>query len=211
MTRSSQLPAGSDLNRPSCSETKMLLVEARKAFSRGWVNLGYTLSDRKNTTDGWNDFSTQVDPNSEDFSSEWGPAAWDERHRLTATGGVDLPYGLNITAKTVYSSARPYSAYTGTDDNGDGNPDSQLNDRPPGERRNTRRGPDFFRTDLGIRWTPPLTRRGQVGVIFNLYNIFNATNLNPVSVNVNMLSPTFGQALAAFPGRQAELGVQVRY
>ena len=193
------------------AEAKMLLVEIRKAFSRGWVNLSYTLADRKNTTDSWNDFSTQVDPNSIDFSSEWGPASWDERHRLIATGGVDLPHGLNITAKTVYSSARPYSAYTGTDDNGDGNPDSQLNDRPAGEARNTRRGPDFFRTDLGFRWSPTLRGRAQIGIIANVYNLFNNTNLIPTSVNVNLLAPTFGQALAAFPKRQVEVGVQVRY
>ncbi|MCH7564939.1 MAG: TonB-dependent receptor [Gemmatimonadetes bacterium] len=193
------------------AEAKMLLVEIRKAFSRGWVNLSYTLADRKNTTDGWNDFSTQVDPNSIDFSSEWGPAAWDERHRLIATGGVDLPYGLNITAKTVYSSARPYSAFTGTDDNGDGNPDSQLNDRPAGERRNTRRGPDFFRTDLGFRWSPTLRGGTQIGIIANVYNLFNTTNLDPTSVNVNMLAPTFGQALAALAKRQLEVGVQIRY
>ena len=103
------------------------------------------------------------------------------------------------------------SAYTGTDDNGDGNWDRQLNDRPPGELRHARRGPDFFRTDLGFRWSPTLRGGTQIGVIANVYNLFNNTNLIPTSVNVNLLAPTFGQALQAFPKRQMEVGVQVQY
>ena len=193
------------------AEAKMLMIEARKRFSDGWVSLAYTLADRKNNTDGWNDFTAQVDPSSEDFSSEWGPAAWDERHRFTATGGADLPYGISFTAKLVANSARPFSAYTGTDDNGDGNPDNRLNDRPAGEGRNERRGPNFFRTDLSLRWTPTIGGGARVGILANVYNLFNRTNLNPLSVNRNLLSPTFGDALSAFPKRQLELGVQVSH
>ena len=50
-----------------------------------------------------------------------------------------------------------------------------------------------------------------MGVILNVYNVFNTTNLDPATVNVNLLAPTFGQALGAFAKRQVELGVQVGY
>jgi outer membrane receptor protein involved in Fe transport len=193
------------------AEAKMLMIEASKSFSGGWVRLAYTLADRKNNTDAWNDFSAQVDPSSEDFSSEWGPAAWDERHRLTATGGADLPHGVSFSAKLIANSARPWSAYTGTDDNGDGNPDGRLNDRPAGEGRHTRRGPNFFRTDVSLRWTPTIGGGGRVAIMANVYNLFNRTNLAPTSLNRNLLSPSFGEALAALPKRQLELSVQVSH
>ena len=49
-----------------------------------------------------------------------------------------------------------------------------------------------------------------IGLMFNVYNVFNTTNLNPESVVTDMLSESFGQALAARAKRQVELGVQIR-
>jgi outer membrane receptor protein involved in Fe transport len=185
---------------------KLLLIQATKSFGSGWVDLSYTLADRKTTSDVWFQRVPQVDPGDEDFSSELGPAAWDERHRLVGLAGVGLPWGFDLTVKTVYASGRPYTAVTGTDDNGD----LILNDRAPGEGRNARRGPDFFVVDLG------LTRPFQVGSAtvrprVNAYNLFNRTNLSPSSVAGNLQSPYFGQALGALPRRQVELGLEAEY
>ena len=188
------------------ANAKMLLVDVRKTFSRGWVSVNYTLADRQNTNDVWQDFVTQIDPNNEDFSSLLGPAIWDERHRLVGIGHIEILDALGVTGKTIYSSARPYNALTGTDDNFDG----FFNDVAPGEGRNSRRGPDFFLTDLSITWNAMPVGGRNIGLMFNVYNVFNTTNLDPESVVDDLLSESFGQALAARHKRQVELGVQIR-
>lgn len=190
---------------------KMLLVEARKRFPRGWFTVGYTLADRKDTNDTWGGpLVPQTDPDSLRLDEEWGPAAWDERHRLVATGGVELPFGLDAVGKVAYSSARPFTAITGRDDNGDG----QLNDRPPGEGRNARRGPDYFRTDLGLTWNRLSWGSARFGVVVNVYNLFNTTNgvLSSVQNIVgNPDLPPAGQPRAAYPKRQVEVGVHATW
>lgn len=69
---------------------KLLLLEARKSFPRGWVTIGYTLADRKTTNDAWGGRFSQVpqtDPDSLNLDREWGPrhgtsaAAWWPRER----------------------------------------------------------------------------------------------------------------------------------
>jgi hypothetical protein len=190
------------------AEAKMLMVEVRKRFSGGWFNVGYTLADRKSTNDTWNVNVPQTDPDDLDLDDEWGPAAWDERHRLVATGGVHLPLDVGVVAKVVYASARPFTALVPGDPNGDLDP---RNDRPPGEGRNTRRGPDYFRTDLGITWSPATWGAARFGLAINVYNLFNTTNGVPSSVQNIIGLPNFGQARAAYPGRQVEMGLQVRW
>ena len=190
------------------ADTKMLLLGVKKSFSRGWINLNYTLADRHNTNDSWEDIvPAPLDPADDDFSSNRAPAAWDERHRLIATGGTELPFGLSLAVKAIYASARPFTALTTDDLNGDG----QVNDRPPGEERNARSGPDFFRTDLGVEWNLPLSNRARIGVQLNVYNLFNTTNLQPESVVRSIESAVFGAAQNAFAGRQVEFGFRIGY
>lgn len=189
------------------ADAKMLLVEIRKDLPMGWLDVGYTLADRKNTSDSWNALVPLTDSESLDLDLEWGPAAWDERHRLVATGGVEL-LDIDLVTKMIYASARAFTAITGSNDNGDF---SSENDRPQGEGRNARRGPDFFRTDIGITWSRIEWRRARIAFKLNVYNLFNTRNGDPSSVQNNIQSPVFGQPLAALHGRQMEVGIQARW
>lgn len=191
------------------AEAKMLLLEARRAFLGGWFSVGYTLADRKNTNDTWGGgLVPQTDPDRLDLNEEWGPAAWDERHRLVGTGGIELPFGLSAVAKVVYSSARPFTAITGNNDNGD---TDAFNDRPPGEGRNARRGPDYFRADLRLTWAGAGPGSIRTTVELNAYNLFNHVNGMPSSVQNVVGAPRFGEALAAFPARQLEVGLRMEW
>ena len=96
-----------------------------------------------------------------------GPAAWDERHRLVGSGSVAILDDLSLSGKAIYSSAKPYTALTGTDDNLDGEPQGP-NDIPAGEGRNARRGPDYFRADLSIAWNPVLVGGRNVGLMLTM-------------------------------------------
>ena len=207
-TGARRFPAFSDIFQvlsEGRAEAKMLLVEVRKAFPRGWLDIGYTLSDRKNTNDAWGVLVPQTDLDNLDLGAEWGPTAWDERHRVVATGEIELPFDLGLAAKVIYSSVRPFTAITGMNDNGDF---SAQNDRPPGEGRNARRGPDFFRTDLGVTWDRGTWGAARIGLGLNIYNLFNTTNGDLSAVVNNIQSPLFGRPLAAFPGRQVEVGLR---
>ncbi|HSM36728.1 MAG TPA: TonB-dependent receptor [Longimicrobiales bacterium] len=188
------------------AEAKMLLLLVSKRFSRGRLDVGYTLADRKNTNDTWSGLVPQTDLDGPDLDAEWGPAAWDERHRVVATGALELPPGLGLVASVTYASARPFTAVTGRDDNGDG---ARFNDRPPGEGRNAHRGPDFFRADLGIAAGRLRVGPGRIGFELNVYNLFNTTNGDPASVGNIVGSALFGRPRAAFPKRQVEVGVRV--
>jgi hypothetical protein len=52
--------------------------------------------------------------------SEWGPTRLDERHRIVASGVIDLPYGFQLAPILQFATARPYTPITGFDINGDG-------------------------------------------------------------------------------------------
>jgi Carboxypeptidase regulatory-like domain/TonB dependent receptor-like, beta-barrel len=189
------------------NETRMLMASAEQRFERAWVNVSYTLADRRNTNDSWNDFVFgPLDPDLDDFSALEGRAAWDERHRVVATGGADLPFGLALSGKILYSSRRPYTALTIADLNQDGVP----NDRPPGEPRNAREGPDFFRVDAGAGWYFDMGASRQIGLQLNVYNLLNTTNHDPASIVTFLEAPDFGAPSVAFPKRVAEVGVSIR-
>jgi outer membrane receptor protein involved in Fe transport len=188
------------------ADGKMLIFRARKVFDFGGIDLHFTLADRKTTVDRYFDYVDVVPDTADDFSSEFGPADWDERHRVVVMADARLPLGFDAALKSVYSSARPFTAIDSVDHNGDG----LLNDRPPGEGRNARRGPDFFRIDLGLARSFRIGRTA-IAVQFNVYNLLNRANLNPSSVVENRVSPLFGRASTAFPRRQAEIGARVRF
>lgn len=186
----------------------MLLVEVRRAFPEGWFDIGYTLSDRKSTSDASGILLPQTDPDSLDLDTEWGPTAWDERHRLVATGGLDLPLDLGLVAKVIYASARPFTAITGRNDNGDLSLD---NDGPPGGETQCTTGTRFLphghrghvdTYDMGTSADRAASQRLQP---------LQHDNGDPSSVRNNLQSPLFGETLAAFPGRRMEVGLQARW
>jgi outer membrane receptor protein involved in Fe transport len=195
------------LNRGE-AETKMLILQLRKSFPQARIDLSYTLADRQATEDLiWSDYSPQVDPSSEDFSSDMGPVAWDERHRVVLAGQLRLPFGLNVGLAGIYASARPYNVVTGNDDNHD---NVWNNDRPPGVGRNSERGPDYLNVDLSLKQVFR-TSRGEVGLVANVYNLFNRTNYDARSVVINQQAASFGEPLGAYPKRQVEVGVELKY
>ena len=95
--------------------------------TRFYAALSYTLSKATNTTE---PDGNGVGPNQSIISrlgdEERGPSILDQRHRAVLTMNYQLPF--NITAGTLmqYASARPFSATTGVDNNGD----AINNDRP---------------------------------------------------------------------------------
>jgi hypothetical protein len=165
----------------------------------------YTLSRTENNTSGVNFFpASSLDP-----LAEWGPADFDQRHRVNVLGTFQLgiaKLGLALNA----ASGKPYSLTTGVDANHDG----LLNDRPAGIGRNTERAPGSVSADLSLSRDVFLSRakgeKGPTGTLaLNVYNVLNT--FNPSTVEGDESSPFFGQAIAALPSRRLQLAARVTF
>ena len=91
------------------------------------ASLSYTLSKATNTTE---PDGNGVAPNQGVIGrleeEERGPSLIDQRHRAVILLSYQLPFNVTVGTVTQLASARPFSATTGIDNNGDG----ANNDRP---------------------------------------------------------------------------------
>jgi len=101
------------------------------------VQIGGTVSWNMN----WAQDDNGTPMNNYDIASEWGRSQNDQRHRITGSLNIAVPWNLRFTFNQLgWQSGRPYNITTGTDLNGDGS----NNDRPAGFVRNSGTGPDTF-------------------------------------------------------------------
>ncbi|MGH9753532.1 MAG: carboxypeptidase regulatory-like domain-containing protein [Blastocatellia bacterium] len=82
----------------------------------------YILSKTRSDTDG----ESAAPADSHDWSSEWGPASNDQRHRVVFGGSFNLPGETRFSPLVQISSGRPFNITTGRDNNGD----TLFTDRP---------------------------------------------------------------------------------
>jgi Carboxypeptidase regulatory-like domain/TonB dependent receptor len=61
-----------------------------------------------------------IAPENQFAEGEYGPTRMDERHRIVLSGVIGLPWGFQLSPILQYGSARPFSANTGFDIDGDG-------------------------------------------------------------------------------------------
>src|SRR6185436_2000957 len=98
-----------------------------RGSSRMFASISYTLSKATNTfePDG-NGVGANQAIISRLGEDERGPSLLDQRHRAVITFSYQLPFNITAGTVTQFASARPFSATTGIDNNGDG----ANNDRP---------------------------------------------------------------------------------
>ena len=148
---------------------------------------------------GSTDFTTQgafAGPENQDGTeaplfddSEWGPTAYDERHRVTFAGSFPLPYGLSVAPILTAASARPYTAYGGFNQFGilqyikddSGNPAGPYNTR----------GDALFNLNARVTRTFELPQGQSADVFVEFYNLTNRSNFGN-SFNGNAFTPAFG-------------------
>ncbi|HKQ78304.1 MAG TPA: carboxypeptidase regulatory-like domain-containing protein [Blastocatellia bacterium] len=82
----------------------------------------YILSKTRSDTDG----ESVAPADSYSWSSEWGPASNDQRHRVVFGGSVNLPGQARFSPLVQFSTGRPFNITTGRDNNGD----TLFTDRP---------------------------------------------------------------------------------
>ena len=79
------------------------------------INSYYVLASAKSDTDGIG----SLPANPYDFSTEYGRASGDVRHRFVLTGNFRAPWGLTFAPFIIVQSGRPFNITLGRDINGD--------------------------------------------------------------------------------------------
>jgi len=113
--------------------------------------------------------------------ADYGPAAYDERHRITVAGVFNLPYGFDLSPSMTAASARPYTQINGANPSGDGSLFLQAADGAP-------------LVNVNARVTKNITfaQNQKIGVFIEVYNLTNRANFGN-SFGANAASPaTYG-------------------
>ena len=207
-------------------EVNLMLNHRPRRFT---ANIGYTLGEALNETDG----ALSLPPDSVDLSREWGPSRQDVRHRLQASMNSDLKAGFRVNMNVRAQSASPYNITTGLDENRDG----QSNERPAEVGRNAGRGAGTTNLDLGLVWGRSVGQRpavngqrgggggggddrggggrndsGGTAGVFRFEVFVRANNVlnlvNPQSFSGVLTSPFFARATSASAARRIVIGMR---
>src|SRR5260370_8062566 len=140
---------------------------------------------------GYTDPYTQTDSaTGGDINGAWefGPTAFDERHRLTLAGVLDLPWGMNVSPALTVGSPRPYTLYRGSQ-GAVGNqgfyqilcPSGNSSDVGFGVGQvpcgiNNARGNTLINFNARVTKNVNLTAERRISVFAEFFNIFNRPN-----------------------------------
>ena len=154
---------------------------------------------------GSTDFTTQgafagperIDPLGDGIydENEWGPTAYDERHRVTMTGVLPLPGGFSVAPLVTVASARPYTTYSGVGQAASGFGLSLLYSRdengvPLGPYN--ARGKALINANARVTKAFELPEGQRITVFTEFYNILNRANFGN-SYNGLEFSSLFGE------------------
>ena len=96
----------------------------RGRTGRTTLSLSYVLASSRawggQPTASYSGNGIAITPEMQFLDGEWGPTRHDERHRLVASGAIDLGGGFQVAPIVQWSSSRPYTPTLGFDGNGDG-------------------------------------------------------------------------------------------
>ncbi len=172
-----------------------------RGHPKAYVAVSYTLSKATNTAE---PDGNGIGPNEANIArlsdeTERGPSLLDQRHRAVITFSYQLPYNVTAGTVTQLASARPFSAVTGVDNNGDGS----NNDRPVVDGRVL--GRSAFRgtgtQDVSFFVEGRVKPMGQT-ILLRLegFNLFNHSNIlgraQTTYGDTGTVNPTFGQVVA---------------
>lgn len=142
------------------------------------INANYTLGYNLSLADNERPVGALSTESYANMKNDYGWSQLDMRHGFTTTGIIYLPFGMDISTATRFSSGRPFSATVGQDLNRDGN----NNDRPllNGSviKRNSYRNQAFHSVDLRVdRHFNLPNERGSIIVSADFFNLFNSPNM----------------------------------
>ncbi len=183
-------PAISQLNMYESSARAFyagMMVEWTHRTSRNLLlAANYTYSK---ATDEVTDYNSDYAGNDQtNLRAERALSSFDQRHKFAAYGVWSIPRVLDLSPIIRANSGRPFNLLIGEDLNQDRH---STTDRPPGDGRNTGRGPDFFTVDL--RASRTFRVREGMGLQFSAeaLNLLNRENFASVNNTVGLISGPF--------------------
>jgi len=195
------------------SDYSSVLVQATWQRGKARVNLGYTL--------GWyqGDFDTAALPNfAYLFLFNRQRTTGDERHRLTLSHIVPLPFGVTFSGVTTVASPRPFLSTDGRDINlnnilGDDFLGGTVTSTGNRTTMPANAFPNWYRT-VDIRLARPLFdwNGKKVSLSAEAFNLFNWRN-NLTYGNIRYTSTgaeqaTFGVPQSAYAARMGQIGMR---
>ncbi|MCU1385884.1 MAG: hypothetical protein JWL71_4581 [Acidobacteria bacterium] len=215
----------------SLAPPSMAPPKERWNWKRTNAGLFYTLGTSDNNTDG-----AFAVPSTGSLAAEWGPAANDIRHRVSAYFGANWFRNFNANLNLNFASASPYTIRTGLDDNGD----QIFNDRPAGVGRNSVRGDSsynlsgffIYNIPIGQKKLGPMPPgimimgtpggnfnvqtlqadalpRFRIGIVVNAQNLTNHANY--IGYSGTLTSPFFGLPTAVQGMRKIDIGLNFNF
>jgi hypothetical protein len=183
------------------SEFKGAYFTLNKRYSHGWsLELSYTLGWSKSNTE----FMDEVENYDDDgWERQYGYAVSDARHKITAAGVWDLPWGFQISGIFFFRSALPWTAYYGYDKNLDTKNSDYID-----YHRGSRRGLDHYYINARLSKFFDFGRF-RLQFFGEVYNLTNKANFIYIAQNEN--SPDFGKPTQAMDPRLMQLGVRVDF
>lgn len=92
--------------------------------SKALFNASYVLANSRawggQPTASYSGNGIAITPETQFADGEFGPTRMDERHRIVLSGVFNIPWGVQLSPIFQWASARPFSANTGLDIDGDG-------------------------------------------------------------------------------------------
>ena len=199
-------------SRASSSYHALQVSFVQRPGGRAHYRVSYTLS-RAMSNVGEFFFSSPIDPF--DLSKDWGRSDDDQRHRLSVSGAVTLPFGVELGGSIRAYSALPLNITSGlTTVQG-------TAARPVVDGavipRNAGVGPDFFTADARLRRAFCVSARLAIDAFVEGFNLTNRANA--VTVNGNFgagafpenPSPSFGQVTAVGDPRVVQVGFRATF
>jgi hypothetical protein len=106
------------------SEFDSWTTTLRGRMDRVSLSLSYVLANSRawggQPTASYSGNGIAVTPEQQFADGEWGPTRHDDRHRIVASGVIEVPGGFQLSPVAQWASARPYTPVLGFDNNGDG-------------------------------------------------------------------------------------------
>jgi hypothetical protein len=123
---------------------------------------------------------------------EWGPSAFDERHRVTVAGVFNLPFHIDVSPSFTAASARPYTQFRAVNPNGDGSLQLLGPDGNPVGINNAL-GKTLVNANARVTRNFTFSENRKLAVFAELYNILNRANFGN-NYNGNAFAPlTYNQ------------------